>query len=252
MQSLSQWADSRTGGGIHENLSLESGASTPNTSTIVNDYRTMQDLVFSTLRDEILSGRLAPGERLNIGQIAERLGVSRTPVRESMNRLASVGLIEIIPHRGSFVKKLSLEEIIEIYYIRAALEGIAARLAARNLGSEAIERLRAICAEVRSCVEPADDDRFLALNFEFHDIIFRDARALHLEELIRQHYVRSEQYRALSLDLPGRHAEICAEHQAIAEALAARDADRAEHHAREHHLNTARRIARSIGSTDVI
>jgi len=217
-------------------------------ATIRQDYRTIQDIVFTTLRDEILSGQLEPGERLNTSQLAERLGVSRTPIREALNRLTSIGLVENIPHRGAFVRRLSIEEIIEIYYIRAALEGIAARLAAQNLKEEETQQLLQLCDEMESHLSIGNYQKILEKNFQFHSIVYRAAHSPRLESLILQYYSQSEQYRALGLELPGRYSEICREHRCLALALAARDIEGAESCAREHHLNTARRIAQSVGS----
>ncbi len=217
-------------------------------SLAIEDYRTMQDIVFTTLREEILAGRLRPGERLNSIRLARRLGVSRMPVREALGRLASAGLVEYVPHRGAFVKKLSIEEVIEIYYIRAALEGVAARLAARNLSRSEIARLVKLCGEMERRLTGGNDAEILDINQEFHCMIYRAAHSPRLEELIMQYYQHSSQYRTLGLDLPGRYDEILAEHRNIARALAARDPECAEVAAREHHLNTARRIARSVGS----
>lgn len=218
----------------------------------LNDYRTMQDIVFTRLRDEILSGKLRPGDRLNTTRLADRLGVSRMPVREALARLASAGLVENVPHRGASVKKLSVEEVIEIYYIRAALEGMAARLATRHLTESDISRLRRLCDTLESNTAVGDDAQVLAANQEFHTLIYHAAQSPRLEDLIMQYYRHSTQYRALGLDLPGRYAEIAAEHRSIVEALAAGDPDAAEVAARTHHLNTARRIARSAGSSIAI
>ena len=220
----------------------------PGNATI-SDYRRIQDIVFTTLRDEILSGKLKPKEKLNTNQLAERLGVSRTPIREAINRLMSVGLVETVPHRGAYVRELSIEEVIEIYYIRAALEGIAARLAARNLQQDEIELLLQYCDDIETHLSLEDYEKILETNFLFHKIIYQAAQSPRLQNLILQYYRQSEQYRALGLELPGRYAEICDEHRHIAEALAERDIEKAEFYAREHHLNTARRIAKSIGSS---
>jgi len=216
-------------------------------SAIRSDYRRIQDIVFTTLRDEILSGKLKPKEKLNTNQLAERLGVSRTPIREAINRLMSVGLVETVPHRGAYVRELSIEEVIEIYYIRAALEGIAARLAAQNLQQEEIQLLLQYCDDIETHLSLEDYQKILETNFLFHEIIYKAAKSPRLQNLILQYYRQSEQYRALGLELPGRYAEICAEHRNIANALAEGDIDKAEFYAREHHLNTARRIAESIG-----
>lgn len=217
-------------------------------STIRDDYRSIQEIVYTTLRDEILSGRLEPGSRLNTSEIAERLGVSRTPIREALNRLIPIGLVEQIPHRGAFVSKLSIEEIIEIYYIRASLEGIAARLAVQHLTQAEIDRLIELSAECMLNLTNEAYNRILEQNYEFHNIVYKAAQSPRLYRLIRQYYSLSGQYRALGLELPGRYGQVCEEHQNLARSLADRDPERAEFHAREHHLNTARRIAQSFGS----
>lgn len=219
-----------------------------NDGLVHRDYRTMQDIVFTTLRDEILSGRLKPGAKLNSSQLAERLGVSRTPIREALNRLMSVGLVENAPHRGAYVRELSIDEVIELYYIRAALEGIAARLAARNIKPEEAQHLLRMCDKMEAYDSLEDYHEFPSTNFEFHNLIYQAAQSPRLQNLIVQYYRQSEQYRTLGLELPGRYKEICREHRAIAEALAQGDMDRAEFQAREHHLNTARCIAASTNS----
>ena len=224
-----------------------SAAHTPDTP-IRQNYQRIQDIVFTTIRDEILSGKLQPNEKLNTNQLAERLGVSRTPIREALNRLMSVGLVETVPHRGASVRALSIEEVIEIYYIRAALEGIAARLAARNLKPADIELLLQYCNDIEAHLSGEDYQKILETNYLFHTIIYEAAQSPRLQTLILQYYRQSEQYRALGLELPGRYTEICVEHRNIANALAEGDIEKAEFYAREHHLNTARRIAKSIGS----
>lgn len=205
----------------------------------------MQDIVFETLRDEILSGELVPGALLNTLALSTRLGVSRTPIREALNRLVSIGLVENVPHRGSFVRKLSVEEVIEVYYIRAALAGVCARLATKRISEAQKQRLSELCAEME---KPGDDHTtMLQRNFEFHNIIFQAAHSPRVESLALQYYHQSEQLRALSLELPGRFAEACREHRNILQALLDGDNDAAEQTSRQHQLNTARRIIRSLG-----
>lgn len=224
-----------------------SAADTPGIR-IRENYQRIQDLVFTNLRDEILSGKLRPNEKLNTNLISKRLGVSRTPIREALNRLISVGLVETIPHRGIFIRKLSIEEIIELYYIRAALEGIAARLAVRNLKKEDTKRLLQHCDDMETQHLLGNVPKFLEINFLFHEIIYEASQSPQLQDLLFQYYSRSEQYRTLGLELPGRYKQICDEHRNLATALADGDIERAEFCAREHHFNTARQIAKSIGS----
>ncbi len=215
---------------------------------ILNNYQRIQDLVFTTLRDEILSNKLKPNEKLNTNQLAKRLGVSRTPIREALNRLISIGLVETLPHRGIYIRKLSIEEVIDLYYIRAALDGISARLAVRNLSKEETKRLLQLCDDMETQFHIGDFKKFLEFNFLFHQTIYKATQSPQLQNLLFQFYSQSEHYRSLGLELPGRYKQICEEHRNLATALADGDMDRAEFCAREHHFNTAKQIAKSIGS----
>ena len=186
---------------------------------ILHNYQRIQDLVFTTLRDEILSGKLQPNEKLNTNQISKRLGVSRTPIREALNRLISIGLVETVPHRGIYIKEFSIEEIINLYYIRAALDGIAARLAAANLSDQDKEQLLQFCDEMEEQFHLGNFQKFLEINLQFHEIIYKATRSSQLQDLLFQYYNLSEQYRSLGLELPGRYDQICVEHRNIANAL---------------------------------
>jgi len=227
-------------------------AGTSEGSSIRKAYRSIQDIVFETIRDEILSGRLKPGDSLNTLSLSKRLDVSRTPIREALNRLISVGLVESYPYRGCFVRKLSVDEIIELYYIRAALSGVCARLATRRVTDEQKAELVRLCEEMENVQSEENHAFMLAKNFEYHNIIISAAHSRQLENLILQYYRQSEQYRALGLELPGRFHEVCREHRQILEAILAVDPEKAEFHSREHQLNTARCIAKSLGINDPI
>ena len=210
-------------------------------------YRSMQDIVLETLKEEILSGKLEPGSSLNTLELSKRLGVSRTPIREALNHLTLIGLAEYEPYRGCFVRSLSIEEILEIYYIRGALAGIAARLAVPNIGDEETKVLSKLCDEMDELLAANEQELMLEKNAQFHEIIQKAARSPRLENLIHQFYTQSEQYRHLALELPGRYKEVCAEHRRILEAIQRKDSEAAEKYSREHHFNTARWIATSIG-----
>lgn len=210
-------------------------------------YRSMQDIVFEALRDEILTGKLPPGSALNTLSLSRRLGVSRTPIREALNRLVSTGLVETVAHRGSFVRKLSVEQVVEIYYIRAALAGVCARLATRRITDAQKKKLVGLCEKMEKDKPGTDLKPMLRQNFEFHDIIFKAAHAPSIEGLALQYYHQSEQFRALSLELPGRFEEVWREHRSILQAILDGDAEAAERSSRDHQLNTARRIVRSLG-----
>jgi DNA-binding GntR family transcriptional regulator len=209
----------------------------------------MHDLVFNTLMEDILSGRLEPGKKLNISEISERLGVSRTPVREALKQLMSVGLVENVPHHSPFVKKLSIEEIVELYYIRGALEGVASRLAAQHLGDEQIQELEELCKRMEEKARSGKFDDFIEDNAKFHFLIYEATNSPRLQEMVFQYYRQCEQYRALVIELPGSYEELCQEHKNILKAFKERDLEKADNYARQHHFNSARRIAKSVDSS---
>ena len=217
--------------------------------SIRRDYRTMHDLVFNTLMEDILSGRLKPGEKLNISEISERLGVSRTPVREALKQLMSVGLVENVPHRSPFVKKLSIEEIIELYYIRAALEGVASRLASKRLSDGQIRELERLCKRMEEKARSGSYDDFVEDNSKFHFLVYEATDSPRLQEMALHYYRQCEQYRALVMELPGSYDEACREHKNILDAFKKRDLEKADYVAREHYFNSARRIAKSVDSS---
>ena len=205
-------------------------------------YRTMQEIAYDAIRDGILAGRHAPGQRLIADELAKELGVSRMPVREALHRLEVAGLVTITPHRGAVVSALSEAECIEIYHVRAVLDGLATRLATPNLTEVDHARLATLLAEMAAGVEAKDPQRVLNVNREFHLVIWSAARAPRLRDLLESLYDSSQRFRNISVLLPGRLDQITHEHRLIAEALVRGDAAAAEQYANEHHEGTARRL----------
>jgi len=209
-------------------------------------YRTMQEIAYDAIRDGILTGRHAPGQRLIADDLARELGVSRMPVREALHRLEVAGLVAITPHRGAVVSELSENECVEIYHIRAVLEGLATRLATPHLSESDHARLAALLETMEAGVKTEDPERVLTVNREFHTLIWSAAGAPRLRELLENLYDTSQRLRNVSLLIPGRLEQITQEHRLIAEALARRDPVAAERHANEHYEGTARRLLSSI------
>lgn len=217
---------------------------------VATTYRTMQEIAYETIREAILSGRYAPGQRLLPDDLAREFGTSRMPVREALQRLEVAGLVSITPHRGAVVNELSKHDIVEIYHIRAVLEGLAARLAAPHLVSADYDRLTALIDEMAAAVTAGPDlEQVLRVNRDFHDIIWRAARAPRLHELLENLYIASQRFRNISILLPGRLSQIVDEHRRIAQALAAGDPAGAERFANEHHENTAQRLLVELEKT---
>lgn len=208
------------------------------------EYQTKQEIIYRELYEGIAGGRFAPGERLDLDEIAARLGTSRTPVREAIRRLESEGIVTSVPHHGFIVSKFPIEEIVELYHIRAVLEGLAARLAARNLTEAQAKALRKYLHNMESALAAGEPDKVLQFNRPFHEIIYQAASAPLLYKYINNLYARTGRYRRPLSTWPGRPEELVQEHRALAEAVIAGNADEAERLARMHHENNAKALVR--------
>lgn len=200
---------------------------------------TTQQAVTDALREMILMGRLAPGERIDQQLTAELLGVSRMPVREGLRVLSAEGLVTIYPHQGAVVSELSPEEIEDVFSVRSALEGMAARLAVLRLTEEAIEHL-AQCH--RSMGQAADHDEWLELNESFHSTLYALSGRSRLLGLIDSLRNTVRPYIRLYISLDEHKGAAQAQHGAILEACRACDAQMVAQLVEEHLDTTCRRL----------
>jgi len=181
------------------------------------------------LERRIVSGEIAAGAKLNEVEVAAALGVSRGPVREAFSALSQAGLVRVEKNRGVFVRQVSPEEANEFYEVRAALEGLIGKLAARRIAIDEIEQLRAVVRRMHLTQKGRRADEYFALNVEFHDLLARAARNNALLAHYRGVVNQLELYRRATLS---RGTDIIPlstqEHEAIVDAVAARDEQRAE------------------------
>lgn len=191
---------------------------------------------YERLCEEIRSGALRPGARLTETEIAERLEISRTPVREAIRRLEAEGLVEHEPRTGAVVRRLDYPEIMELYEMRSVLEGTAARLAARAASPVELEELQSINDEMARAA--GDAAALVRLNGQFHARLKDAARN---RFLLRSSASVENTLLILgpsSMERPERAKEAVGEHQAVLDALAARDGAAAEQ-AMRHHMERA-------------
>ena len=208
------------------------------------------DALRDRLEQDIVTGALRPGERLDEQSLADRFGVSRTPIREALMQLASAGLVELQARRGAFVASLSLREVIERFEVMAALEGACGALAARRI-TEA-ERLELLEAH-KACAQQApggDADSYYYLNERFHHVIYEACHNTYLAEQARQLHDRLKPFRRLQLRARSRVATSLTEHQAIVDAILASDSSRAEQLLRDHILIQGERLTDFIATFD--
>lgn len=191
-------------------------------------YATKSELVYQSLREQIVSGGLPAGERLYLDEISEQFGVSTNPVRDALRRLEAEGLITNRPHVGATVAAID-EEQIEIHFaIRGALEGLAVRLAVNHLAPANFDRLASLSHQLDQLAETHDLQAWDACNLAFYRLLFSFARSSELSALINLQRDRSPRYRHFPTVLKQRAQETGESRRALLDALRAGDADAAE------------------------
>jgi DNA-binding GntR family transcriptional regulator len=181
--------------------------------------RNLADIVSDQLETLILDGDLEQGARLDEVQLAERFSVSRTPIREALQRLSHSGLVEHRPRRGVFVKQPGPVELIEMFEVMAELEAAAARLAAGRISDAALDTLRDVNARCKSAVAARDADGYYAENERFHATIYRESGNAFLEGECLRLQRRLQPFRRRQLRFRGRLGQSMDEHEKIVAAL---------------------------------
>lgn len=194
---------------------------------------TVRDHVHRILRGAIIAGRFAPDEKVNERQLAEQFGVSTTPIKEALRQLEAEGLVQALPRRGVIIR-FNMGWAEEMILARAALESMIGHLAARRMSKEATTALRATVGLMEGATSSGDVDELIALNETFHDQIHQASRCQYLAKLIeRQQFYDASIRRIIHSDTAEREKAL-REHAAIADAIIAGDAERAEKQMRDH------------------
>jgi DNA-binding GntR family transcriptional regulator len=188
----------------------------------------MTDRVYEHIKTEIITCAIQPGQQIAQPQLAEKYGMGTTPVREALQRLAQEGLVQPIPRFGYIVTPITFSDVTEMYELRSVLESAAARLAAERATSEQFERIRALAAAACPFTDRAGYSRFLAHNTEFHRAVGLASGNSRLADAIARLFSEMARVFHLRLDPRDTPDDMRAEHEALAAALAARDADAAE------------------------
>lgn len=186
------------------------------------------------LEQDIVSGALKPGARLDEASLAERFQVSRTPIREALLQLGSMGLVDLRPRRGAFVARIGLKDLLDMFEVMAELEGMCGRLAARRASREELNQLTAVHEKARRAVTDGDYDAYYRCNVSFHEIIYRASRNPFLAEQTMGLRNRLAPYRRSQLHRNGRLETSFDEHGAILGALSRQDASESEQLMRHH------------------
>jgi len=184
--------------------------------------------VFRTLRTSIVTMRLTPATAISEQDIANRLQVSRQPVREAFIKLSEIGLVRVLPQRGTFVMKISAKEVMDARFVREAVECAIARRASEGIGQPAIDGLRAIIAEQRKAGRAKDEEAFFALDDAFHHALANAAECAYAWKVVEEAKAQMDRVRFLSIPDAMPTEVPIVQHQAILDAIVARDGAAAE------------------------
>lgn len=198
----------------------------------------------------ILEGELTAGQRLNELALAQSLGVSRSPVREACRKLEQAGLVEIINNRGMFVRRVDLQQALDIYAIRGALAELSGQLIARHASPSDIEELRALVARMETTAALGDATAYYRQNLAFHRRLVENTRNPRLLELFLGTDKELHLYRQRSLVQPSGMNVSNQEHRAIVEAIAAGDDAKAGEAFKRHVLNGRQRAVNALGGDE--
>jgi len=197
------------------------------------------DIIYKALQEEIVEGRISPGERLVERNLMERFKVSKTPVREALLKLKQDGLVEGGLYQGISVIRISREDAIEIYDLREVLEGFAARKAAEAGIEKDAEGLSFFLRLFEECIEKGDIRKYALFDLEFHKFLGVMSGNKRLVKIIQRFFYQEKILLRTSLTLPSRGPKISLnEHREIIKAIIEKDASLAEMKAREHVRNT--------------
>jgi DNA-binding GntR family transcriptional regulator len=207
------------------------------------EFSRMGDLAYQALRDAIFSGEFAQGARLNQDELARRLGVSRAPIRDALNRLESEGLVKT-PSRsgGVVVADISEQEMADIYELRAILDSASTRLACERMSDDDLKRLAEIVAETERVMRANDLNAIVQAHAEFHYLIYAACGNAELTRVARNLWDRSYRFRVMALRSEENARHGLAQHAAILAALRARDAGQAVALAEEHDRSSIRHL----------
>ncbi len=193
----------------------------------INEYLPLRDVVFQTLRRAILKGELEPGERLMEVALANKMGVSRTPIREAIRKLELEGLVIMIPRKGAEVASITEKDLTDVLEVRSSLEKLAIELAAERIADEDIERLKVACKDFEEALGDPDVTVGAEKDVAFHDVIYEATHNARLIQILNNLREQMYRYRLEYLKDPASHPQLVREHQELVEALSARNKEAA-------------------------
>jgi len=219
-----------------------------NLSMQMNEFLPLRDVVFNTLRQAILTGELKPGERLMEIHLANKLGVSRTPIREAIRKLELEGLVTMIPRRGAEVAQITEKSMNDVLEIRSALDALCVELACERITQEDTGRLKQACEAFEAAVRTKDIKKIARADVELHDIIAQATGNQRLIQLINNLSEQMYRYRFEYIKDISQHQRLIDEHRMIYESIEKKDKETASQAAHVHIDNQKKAIIAQIRS----
>lgn len=214
--------------------------------TMMDDFLPLRDVVFRTLRQAILTGEMKPGERLLEIHLANKLGVSRTPIREAIRMLELEGLVIMVPRRGAQVAQITEKSMSDVLEVRCALDELAVELACERISEEEKRELEDACGEFEKATITKQVHVIAKADVEFHDIIFKAAGNPRLTQMINNLAEQMYRYRFEYIKDETQHQMLIEEHRRICESISNRDVAAAKEAIRVHIENQEKSIIRQI------
>lgn len=194
----------------------------------------LRDAAYEAIKHRIITCAFRPGEYLNEAYVCSTLGLGRTPVHQALDRLMHEGMVDVIPRKGVIVRPVSLDEIMQIIEVRLINEGYGVRLAAERAEPDDIAHLDDILHRSAHWMQARNSEEMMRLDREFHTVIGRASKNAVLAGCLSRLHDRALRHWFISLNRPGHHASVQAQHVEIMEAIRARDPDAAEQAMRAH------------------
>ena len=199
----------------------------PKFNVTMNEYLPLRDVVFNTLRQAILRGELKPGERLMEIQLANKLGVSRTPIREALRKLELEGLVNIVPRKGAEVADITEKSLRDVLEVRKALEELSVQLACEKITEEEIEELKRVAERFKDTLNDQDVTKIAEADVAFHDVIYTATDNQKLILLLTNLREQMYRYRVEYLKKEEAYPQLIADHEELIDNISKRNKEEA-------------------------
>jgi len=214
-------------------------------------FKTKTEIVHATLHRDIIAGKLKPGQRIIISELAKEFGFSEIPIREAIRSLETAGLVRFTPHVGAVISEFNEREFLEIYIIRIELEALATRLAVAHITEADLDSLDKNIEKTEKAIQKNRPDKIGPLNKEFHLRIYQAAPYPYLQNLIKSLWEKFELYQSVFAYVPDRIIPSCQEHKKIIEALRAKNGALAERLVKEQKACTIRALKERLDVMEI-